>query len=151
GILSDLTVSPPLNRYYRLLASQMPGASNHKELMQGVDLAPGGVARRRSTPLAVIEPEKVKAIRASRNLLGLAETPAGPLGDPNRLLAQIGPMMRDLPDGQGAAAASALANQYVRLGRWSLAREIFLMMADRYPAHPLSADAYRWLIRHNSS
>ena len=24
-------------------------------------------------------------------------------------------------------------------------------MVDRYPAHPLSVDAYRWLIRHNSS
>src|SRR5262249_40541529 len=56
-----------------------------------------------------------------------------------------------LPDGQRAAAAFQLANQYVRLGQWSLAREIFLLLVDRYPAHPLSADAYRWLIRHNSS
>src|SRR5262249_31313 len=29
--------------------------------------------------------------------------------------------------------------------------EAFLLLVDRYPTHPLSADAYRWLIRHNSS
>src|SRR5207249_6829853 len=27
----------------------------------------------------------------------------------------------------------------------------FLFMVERYPTHPLSADAYRWLIRHASS
>src|SRR5207244_631898 len=27
----------------------------------------------------------------------------------------------------------------------------FLLMVDRYPAHPLSMDAYRWMIRHNGS
>ena len=46
-------------------------------------------------------------------------------------------------------AAFAIASQYARLGQWELARESYLLMIDRYPAHPLSADAYRWLIRHN--
>src|SRR5262249_25502556 len=34
---------------------------------------------------------------------------------------------------------------------WTLARETYLLMVDRYPAHPLSAEAYRWLIRQNTS
>jgi hypothetical protein len=32
-----------------------------------------------------------------------------------------------------------------------MAKEIFLLMADRYPAHPLAPEACRWLIRHSSS
>jgi len=44
-----------------------------------------------------------------------------------------------------------VATQYARQGQWPLAREAFLLMVDRYPAHALSADAYRWLIHHNSS
>src|SRR5205823_731258 len=34
---------------------------------------------------------------------------------------------------------------------WDLAREMFLLMADRYPLHPRTAEAYRWLIKHNTS
>src|SRR5262249_34180445 len=68
-----------------------------------------------------------------------------------RTLAQVAPTLAKLPDDQGAAAAFAIANQYVRKGQWTLAREAFLLMVDRYPSHPLSADAYRWLIRHVSS
>src|SRR5205085_7513919 len=84
-------------------------------------------------------------------LQALSDPEAGPLGDPGKLLAQIGPALHGMPDDRGAAAAFALASQYVCLGQWQFAREVFLLMVDRYPAHPLSADAYRWLIRHNCS
>jgi hypothetical protein len=56
-----------------------------------------------------------------------------------------------MPDDQAAAAAFALASHYSRQGQWTMAREVFLLMADRYPAHPRTADAYRWLIRFSSS
>ena len=36
-------------------------------------------------------------------------------------------------------------------GQWGLAREVFLLLVDRYPTHPRTADAYRWLIRHHCS
>src|SRR5207249_2760403 len=81
----------------------------------------------------------------------LSGAPAGGLTDPNRLLAQVGPMLAGLPDDRGAAATFALANQYVRAGQWPLARELFLLTASRYPAHPLAIDACRWLIRHSAS
>ena len=48
-------------------------------------------------------------------------------------------------------AAYAVGEQYAREGQWNLARETFLMMVDRYPAHPRTPDAFRWLIRHNCS
>ena len=34
---------------------------------------------------------------------------------------------------------------------YDTARRVYNGMVDRYPAHPLSAEAYRWLIRHVSS
>jgi photosystem II stability/assembly factor-like uncharacterized protein len=151
GLLADTPYLLPSERYYRLLDSRLDGAENHRNLMDGVSLAPQGVARRDLKPLA--EPEEVvlKAIRARRNLQALADPGAGSLGDPGKLLAQIGPALGGMSDDQGASAAFALASQYVRLGQWQFAREVFLLMVDRYPAHPLSADAYRWLIRHNCS
>src|SRR5204863_4075463 len=73
------------------------------------------------------------------------------LVEPARVLAQLGSSLNGLPTDQAAPAAYAVANQYARLGQWVLAREAFLLMVDRYPAHPLSAEAYRWLIRHGGS
>src|SRR5262249_53459304 len=56
-----------------------------------------------------------------------------------------------LPPDQGAVATFNVANHFARAGQWHLAREAFLLMVDRYPAHPLAADAYRWLVRFHAS
>lgn len=147
----DEPTSPPLQRHFRLLASRLEGASGHRLLMQGIHLPPGGTARREPGKSLEVTPDVAKAARTRRNLRALAEADAGGLTDPNKLLAQIVPSLSGLPEHQGAPAAFAVGQQFARLGQWPLAREVFLAMVDRYPAHPLSADAYRWLIRHNAS
>lgn len=151
GHLADSPYSLPSQRSYHLLESRIAGAANHRDLMQGIELAVGGVARRKQTAAAYLSPELEKALQARRNLQALAEAPAGGLTDPNRLLAQVGPMLAGLPEDQRPAVTFALANQYVSAGRWPLARELFQLMVSRYPAHPLAVDAYRWLIRHSAS
>ncbi len=140
----------PAKRSYHLLAANMPGAEEHHDLMQGVELAPGGLARR---PLAATEasPALVKAIHQRAALQTLAESPIAELTDSEKLLSQIGPMLADMPDDMAGRAAFAVGAQYAREGQWNLARETFLMMVDRYPAHPRTPDALRWLIRHNCS
>src|SRR5262249_26132536 len=113
--------------------------------------ANGGVARRELPPAAELNPDIVKAIHTRRNLQALAEAPAGGVTDPARLLGQLKPMLEAMPADQAAPAAYAVASQYARPGQWVPAREAFLMMVARSPAHPLSAEAYRWLIRHAGS
>jgi photosystem II stability/assembly factor-like uncharacterized protein len=137
----------PRQRYFRLLESRDADSANAAHLLGGIALEPGGEARRRLPDDAKPDPDLLKAYKARRQL----ETLAVNLTNPDRTLAQIGPMLAGLPDDHGAAAALAIGRQYVRQGQWSLAREAFLLMVDRYPAHPLSAEAYRWLIRHISS
>jgi photosystem II stability/assembly factor-like uncharacterized protein len=151
GLLSDVPLMLPRQRWYRLLADQLKGAAEHPGLMDGIVLAPGGAGRRQLAEVKELRPEVKRAIQTCRNLRTLAETPAGSLTDPNKLLAQIGPSLEELPDQQAAPVAFAIASQYARAGQWTLAREAFLLMVDRYPAHPLSADAYRWLLRHGCS
>ena len=151
ALLSGGDVSLPDRRDFHLLAAALKDAASHRDLMQGVDLAPGGLARRTLEDAGEMPAEMLKAIRQRTTLKALSETPPSSLTDPNRLLGQIGPMLAEMPDDMAAPAAFALANQYARMGQWSLAREAFLLLVDRYPAHPLAMDGYRWLIRHNSS
>jgi hypothetical protein len=151
ALLAGDAVAVPPERRYRLLASHLAGAATHRGLMQGVALAPGGVARRKQASAEAPTAEVLKAVRLRATLRLLAEGKGGKLADPDRVLSQIGPMLRDMPDDQAAPAAHAVASQFARRGQWGLAREAFMLLVDRYPAHPLAADGFRWLLRHNSS
>lgn len=151
AILAEAPVKLPALRGYRLLADRLPGAASHRALMEGIDLPFNSFARRPAPATPPLTPEMEKSLRKRATLLALAESPASNLTDPDRLLAQIGPMLNELPDQQAAPAAHAIAMQYVKMGQWELAREAFALMVERYPAHPLTVDAYRWLLRHNSS
>jgi photosystem II stability/assembly factor-like uncharacterized protein len=148
-----LTTAQPLPgaRYYRLIDSQLADATQHRDLLGGIVLQEGGVARRKPRPLAEPEANVVKAIRARRNLEAIAENSLADAAQGDQLVAQVGPILQTLPDDQGGAAAFALANQYARMGQWPSAREMYQLMVDRYPMHPLAADAYRWLIRYHAS
>ncbi|MBM4067992.1 MAG: hypothetical protein FJ271_03480 [Planctomycetes bacterium] len=150
-LLNDAPRELPRQRYFRLASRERERPEEAKinpdNLMHGVPLQPGGEARRTLLEVKEPSPEVQKAFRARRALEALAGNPK----DAARSLTQLQGMLAGLPPDQGAAAAFALAHQYARTGQWTLARETFLMMVDHYPAHPLSAGAYRWLIQHISS
>jgi photosystem II stability/assembly factor-like uncharacterized protein len=150
-ILGEETGGMAKERNYRLLGDHVAGAAGHRDLMQGVSLAPGGLARRTLPAAAEPSAAAVKAAQQRATLRNMAELPASKLTDPDRLLSQIGPMLADMPVDQAAPTAYAVANQFVRAGQWTLARETFLLLVERYPTHPLAIEGYRWLVRHNSS
>jgi photosystem II stability/assembly factor-like uncharacterized protein len=149
GLLGNSHV--PLQRSFCVLAARMEGATGHRWLMEGVELARGGMARRPVTMAETPTADEEKTFRQRSRLVALAEAPVSQLTGPERLLGQIGPSLAALPDDQAARAAHAIAWQFARRGQWALARETFQLLVDRYPAHPLSEDACRWLLLHNSS
>src|SRR5205807_286893 len=123
--------------FYRLVDSTVAGADKQKHMMLGIAQAVGDTRRElKQEPKA--DPELLQAFTERHNLLLLSAN----LADPNQTLARIAPTLAKLPDDIGARTAFAIANQYVRQGQWILARETFLLMVDRYPAHPLAVDAY---------
>jgi photosystem II stability/assembly factor-like uncharacterized protein len=142
----------PAERRFRLLCGS-PDAALHRDLMQGVSLAPGGLARRRLPERPEPDAEALRRLRQRAALQALETAEGSPvnLASPERLLAQIAPLLAEMPDDQAAQTAHLIAQRFVRLGQWGLARDTFLLLAERYPAHPLAAEACRWLIRHNSS
>ncbi len=150
ALLGDPPLPLPTRRSYALLESRLEPGTRNSQLMDGIVLAPGGEARRKLPEVTPLSDSLKKAIQERRNLQALAEVPNG-LATADKLLAQIGPMLKDLPDDQGAPAAFAVASLYARQGEWALAREVYLLLVDRYPAHPLAGDALRWLIRHAAS
>jgi photosystem II stability/assembly factor-like uncharacterized protein/tetratricopeptide (TPR) repeat protein len=149
ALLDERPAPVPLSRGFRLVAGPRGAAAQRHNLMEGV-VAEVGVSRR-ALPLKEEDlPAGVEeAVRRRATLQALAQ--GGGLCEPDRLLAQILPMLENMPDDQAARAAHGVAGQFARQGQWGLAREVYTLLADRYPAHPLAADAYRWLIRYNTS
>jgi photosystem II stability/assembly factor-like uncharacterized protein len=150
ALLDDGVGATAAERRFRLLLDNSTGA-DAADLMGGLKLEPGGVARRLLATDAEPSAELVKATRQAAALRAIAEASPDNLTNPDRLLSQLGPMLADLPDEQAGRAAHAVAMHYVRQGQWSMAREAFLLLVDRYPTHPAAVEAYRWLLRHNAS
>jgi hypothetical protein len=141
----------PTQRFFHLLESQIQGAASHHDLMQGLGLASGGTARRKMPASPEPDQELLQAMRTRRNLEAITEKASTTLASPEQMLAQVGPMLTELPEDQAPPAAFAVASFYAREGQWQMAREIYRLMVDRYPVHPLGIEAYRWLMRHDSS
>src|SRR4029077_15512268 len=89
--------------------------------------------------------------RERRNLAAISQPDWGKLSDTTALLAQIAPVLDKLPPDQGARAALRLAEGYAKAGQWALAREAYMLLASRYPAHPAAAEAVRWLVAYQAS
>ena len=136
----------PLERCYRLLGSRPDLVEPKVRLLEGLALATGE-ARRELPPITVADAD-MKKVRSLSNFVLLAEKLDNNV---DQMLAQLGPMLDSVPEEQGAAAALDVAEHFVRKGQWLLAREAYLLLVQKYPTLPQSAQAFRWLIHHASS
>jgi photosystem II stability/assembly factor-like uncharacterized protein len=150
-LLSDCPLALPGERRFRLLGSTLEGADGLRHLMDGVPAAAVGVARRELKPVAEPRADLVKANRLQRNLRTFADRPVADLADAEKLLPQVATTLAALPEDQAVSSLLAVAGSFARRGQWQLAREAYLLLVDRYPAHPRAVEAYRWLIRLNTS
>jgi photosystem II stability/assembly factor-like uncharacterized protein len=149
-LLGEGAAPPPPVRNFRFLGG-VEGTQKHTDLMQGVKATPVGVSRRPLPEHRELSAEEKKAVTQRATLRALGETRPSALNPPERLVGQMGTMLGDMPDDMAGRAAFAVANQFARNGQWPLAAETYQLLVERYPAHPLTAEACRWLIRHNAS
>ena len=152
-ILADESASVP-RRCFKLLAHRLQDAEKHVGLMEGITLASGGAARRASTT-AALDPALLdvlkKTLQTRKHLEGLAAASDKELGGADKAIAALGAEMKRLPDDTAARTAFAVGMQFQRSGKWAEAREVFALLTERYPGHPLAIDAYRWLLRYHAS
>ena len=133
ALVNDDPLAIPAQRAYRLLAGEDP---------EGNCLA--GTARR---DFAKAPEGAVPSSLVTQQIANLIEK----MPTSEALLTQLTPMLTKLPEDQAAHLAFRVATTCARQGEWDLAREVYVLLVDRCPAHPLAAEACRWLLRHNTS
>jgi len=141
-------------RCFTLVAHRLEGADKHAELMQGIQLARGGVARR---PDVAVVPdlegmaEKKKAAQSRRRLETMATVADTEFAGADKILGLLGVELKKMPDDTAARTAFAVANRLARDGKWTEAREVYGLLATNYTGHPLAIEAFRWLTRFYAS
>jgi hypothetical protein len=143
------TTSPDAARF-RLIAHRLPGAEKHTALMQGIDLAEGGTAWRKKAEPTPAEPDREKAAKVRRQLEAALANPSA-IGGLEPALAQAIGALGGMPEDMAARAAVSLGMRLVRSGQWTAARELFAVVAEKYPAYPEAVEAVRWLVRYHAS
>ncbi len=143
------TTSPDAVRF-RLIAHRLPGAETHTALMQGIDLAEGGTARRKKAEPPPVDPDREKAAKLRRRLEATLADPSA-VGGMEPALAQTIGALGTMPEDMAARAAVSLGTRLARSGQWTAARELFAVVADKYPAYPEAVEPVRWMVRYHAS
>lgn len=140
--------------HFKLVHSTIPGAEGHNSLMEGIDLAEGGTARRKkvtvSADAAPRLAEREEAATARRGLEKLIADPAA-AGGLEAAVAKVVTDVRTLPDDLAARTCVGLGFRLAEKGQWTAARELFAVAAEQYPAHPETVEAVRWLVKFQTS
>lgn len=145
GMLTDRYMPLPAERTHQLLFGG-DAKSTPRHWLEGIE-AKAGVNRRQAQSADSFDEKAAQWLTKRRAVLSMAEN----ISDPARTLQMLAIALDALPDEHAAPAAFAVAGRYAERGQWYLAQEIYLYLVDRCPAHPLSAHAYRWLLRLNAS
>ncbi|MFO0801513.1 MAG: YCF48-related protein [Gemmataceae bacterium] len=151
-LVADESASVP-RRCFTLLTHRLQNAETHVNLMDGINLAAGGAARRapNANPLRPELAEILKkSLEARKHLEGLAANSDAELGGVDKAIAALGAEMKRLPGDIAAQTAYAVGSQFRRAGKWAEAREVYALLTEQYPGHPMALEAYRWLLRYHA-
>lgn len=128
---------------------------NPSRLFDGITLAHGGTARREQTELTADQvrevEERILLSRRCRNIELLARSEASSLSGPDKLVSQLSTLTRGLPPDTAARSVWRLGRSFAESGKWTAAQDTFDWMLEHYAAHPLSAEAARWLAAYSAS
>ena len=104
--------------------------------MEGIELAPGGSARRPASS-AFVDPlsseERKKATEGRRRLDAMLRIGDPELAGADKVIAMLGSELKKMPDDIAARTAHAVAARMARDGKWAEAREVFGLLASQLP------------------
>ncbi len=153
GVLGD-KLSPPAARGFVLVSHRVPGCEKHTELTAGFEFAEGGTARRKLPQFGGGFEEAFKRAQSASDQRRTLE--AVLLGADSSIkleaaVGQVGRALQKMPDDFACRTAVGLGRQLAEQGKWTAAREVYLIAAGRYGSFNEANEAVRWLVRHYAS
>lgn len=152
ALLDEACDLGPAQEGFKLIWSQDEAARQHQSVFQGSTLERGGEARRLAPEFDQERFDLVNKLTQDRRDAALTLLPM--LAEPQQAPAMLDRLLRhlgQLDDEHGGEMVWQLAQRCRQQGQWLLARELLLVLLDRFPSHRAAPAAARWLIVLNSS
>ncbi|MBI1903384.1 MAG: hypothetical protein HYS13_19965 [Planctomycetia bacterium] len=151
GIDGNERLASPTTVDFRVSKSVLPEQVSRQDLMSGIRLHPGGEARRLlDEPPGGLEAQK-RSAQKYHNVQAILDRAKKSDAEQAKLLGQMGDLTRDLGETTAPRVLFALAGQCHRQGRGEMAAEIYELLVDKYPNHPLATPSLIWLVQYWSS
>lgn len=136
---------------FEVLFDQSPQSDNRHDFFGGIALSPGREARRTLVDSGSETLELVRRLAQKRRGMQAIIERTTKQRQGSSLLAQAGELTRGLDPNSAGEMLYHLAQSYYRTGDWPLAAEVFGLLADGYPDHPLTRSALVWLVQYYAS
>ncbi len=151
GLLRDCFAPSPRTLGFRPPGGKTAAEADRRDFFSGLAVPPASESRRALPPplerLDLLE-RLAKKRRQAQAIVALTERRGGAA---EQLLAQIDQLTSGLDTDGAGQLFYQLADHYYHSGRWPLAAETFETLVQRYPQHPLSPLALRWLVQYYAS
>ena len=152
GILHSEFTPPPPTLGFSLLVSRLPQDPGGRDFFAGVDLRPGGDARRellQPEPGGVSELKRLAQRR--QHIEGILRRSRDDAQTSAHLLAGATELTRGLGSSTAGDVLYHLGRKFVQAGQWVMASEMFEHLVENHPDHPLCAPALTWLVQYHAS
>ncbi|MGD9634524.1 MAG: YCF48-related protein, partial [Pirellulales bacterium] len=146
--LSTDTSAPDSIELQLKWSNESAQVSKSRGVFDGLQLAPGGEARRRLANLPTDDVEKLRRLAMRRRQMRkLIEHSQGN----EAWAAQLAHLTDDLDPTSAGELMYELADGYRSAGRLDMAADTYAALARQWPDHPLSEPALRWLVQFYAS
>ncbi len=152
GILHEQFTPPPAVFGFTLLLSRLAQDPGGGDFFAGIALTPGGEARRELLQPAPGSLDSLKRLAQRRqHLEGILRRSKDDVQTSAHLLASANELTRGMEPAVAGDVLYHLAQKFARGGQWIMAAEMFELLAESYPEHPLCLPALTWLVQYHAS
>ncbi len=152
GVLHDRFTPPPATLGFSLLVSRLSQDPGGRDFFAGIALDPGGEARRELLQPAPGGIDALKRLAQRRqHIEGILRRSRDDVQTSAHLLAGAGELTRGLEPSTAGDLIYHLARKFVEAGRWVMAAEMFELLVESHPEHPLVPPALVWLVQYHAS
>ncbi|MDY0167409.1 MAG: YCF48-related protein [Thermoguttaceae bacterium] len=152
GVLHEVFTPPPATLGFSLLVSRLPQDPGGRDFFEGIVLSPGGDARRELLQPAPGGIDALRRIAQRRqHIEGILRRAKDDVQTSAHLLAGAGELTRGLEPSTAGDVLYHLAQRFVQSGHWVMAAEMFELLVEDHPDHPLCLPALTWLVQYHAS
>jgi photosystem II stability/assembly factor-like uncharacterized protein len=137
---------------FSLLIDHLPQGVGSRDFFSGINLAPGGEARRRQGEAVSGSLDSLtRMAQKKHNIQSLLARTPGDAAAASAWMGQVNDLTKGLSERHSGEILYQLASRYQEAGQFELAADAVQFLLDKHPQHALAPSAGLWLVQYYAS